>query len=109
MPFAILGTTVVVFPILWVLDGVSIPPVAVTKLVVEEPARYPVWAVFCSRCLCPVVAGVRVARTGDALHGLIFGLFRYVRPVVGFLALAVLLQMALLRCEPLVGMICLLL
>lgn len=105
----VLGTTpmlVVMFLILLC----SIPPIAVTKLMVKEPSCNPVWTVVISIVgKLPVVGGVLAPPGSNSLHSLILGLLLEIAPVIWRLTLAVVLQMGFLGGQPVVDSVCLLL
>ena len=78
------------------LCRIAIPTVTVAELMVEKPARNPVWTILAGDGQAPVVTCPWIARQGNALHGLVLGPLQNIRPVIGWLPLAILLQMALL-------------
>jgi hypothetical protein len=75
---------------------ISVPSVTVPELVIKEPSRDPIRAVF-RRCgEAPIEACVWVAGLGNACHRLVLGLLDYIAPVVWGLPLAILLEVALI-------------
>ena len=75
------------------LNGIPVPPITISELVVKKPSRNPI---FAGRSKVPVVAGVCVARLSDTLNGFVLGLLDNVAPVVRWLPLAIMLQVALI-------------
>lgn len=85
------------FPTPRTLARISISAVTVAEFVVEEPSCYPVWAIASGSREVPIPSGMRVAALGDASHGFILRLLQNVAPVVGWVSLAVLLEVGFLR------------
>jgi hypothetical protein len=88
-----------------VLVGRTIAPVAIPELVVQEPLCDPVGTIISRAGQVPVVRGVGIARPGHVADGFVFGLLSDIAPVVGWLALAICLQVLAGAGEPSVGLI----
>ena len=81
------------FPLHWV----PIPSITVSELVIKEPSRDPVWAVFGWSGEVPIPTGMRVAGFRNTCHCFVLGLLDNIAPVVRWLPLAVFLEVALIR------------
>jgi hypothetical protein len=72
-------------------NRIPVPSITVSELVVKEPSRDPIWAVFSRTGEVPVIAGTSVARLSNTSHGFVLGLLDNIAPVVRWIPLAVLL------------------
>ena len=77
------------------LHRIPIPTITIAELMVKEPPSDPIRAIVPWRGEVPVVACMGVVRAGNARHCLVLQLLDNIAPVVGGLARAVALEMAL--------------
>jgi hypothetical protein len=88
---------VVMLPTSRTFCRISISAITVTELVVEEPPRYPVWAIGRFGGEVPVPLSMRVAILGDTSHSFVLRVLFNVAPVERGLSLAVLFEVIFLR------------
>jgi hypothetical protein len=69
---------------------------------VEEPFGNPIWTVRSWLSQIPVIASAFIPAFDDVQHGLVFGLFLDITPIIRRLPLAILLQVSRILCQPLV-------